>query len=103
MNPPNPSVPFDVKFVVPTLLANHTLPVHITKSKAGPVPIPGTKLINFFVNGKEVAYFDGVASNGAVHAVDVVLDPRGRGRPHENLAPGWENWEDWFVKWSEQA
>jgi len=106
---------FAANLTLPTLLANHSLHVHIAKYKLH-LPIPGHArdiyFSNLVVNRQRVAFADVVARNGAVHILSRVLNPRPH-HPHkpevinssngiydEDDDDGWEDWEDWLPQWA---
>lgn len=123
--PPPPSGPphfphqepvYALNVSVPTLLANHSLNVHIIQFEHRS-PLPPHR--SFFptrviVQGHPVLP-DIVARNGAVHVVDRVLNPikhhhhhkhhhdHDRG-PDDGVAAKdeWEDWEEWLPKWAEE-
>lgn len=79
------------------------------------------------MNDQIVKFNDGVALNGAIHAVDKLVSPRRKtppGAPHrgppgaeetygafveedfmeeEEEVDDWEEWEDWLLEWASQA
>lgn len=75
-------------------------------------PIPGQSdsyLTSFEVNGERVLIGDGIARNGAVHAIGKLLDPRGKKHGHHEEAGvqgsamhDWEDWEEWLPQWAEE-
>lgn len=75
-----------------------------------PIPNHGKELghiTKVIVNGQSIKGYDGVALNGALHAVDTLISPRhGKGKPDHKPPPrieadDWEDWEDWFPAWAE--
>jgi hypothetical protein len=109
---------FSANVTLPTLLANHSLHVHVAKVKHR-LPIPGHKkdiyTTKLFVNHQSVAVSDVVSRNGAVHVINKILNPRPRHhlRPHkpEKDKTGyefvdhdeddeWKDWEDWLPQWA---
>ncbi|TFK42817.1 FAS1 domain-containing protein [Crucibulum laeve] len=109
---------FSHDFTLKTLLANHTLKAHIEQSKIT-YPFPGphkphrieTKLT---IDEHPVLLPDLVASNGAIHVVNRILDPRKNHDGHhhhkhhhrhhdgEALSTGddWSDWEEWLPAWA---
>jgi len=100
---------FDFKIQVATALEGHLLPLHITKK---PSPVPWQyPVITVTVNGLDDEGttvprdgLDGIAANGAWHAVTEVLDPRGR-KPQFDAQTGassWDDWEEWMPQWAQR-
>ncbi|KAH8096833.1 FAS1 domain-containing protein [Cristinia sonorae] len=97
---------------LPTLLSQETLQMEIVQYKRSS-PIPPYQTLYFrtmAVQNVTVATRDIPARDGVVHVVDRVLNPRGR-RIEESdkgfqaaMDDGeWEGWEEWLVKWAEDA
>jgi hypothetical protein len=99
-------------FVLPTLLANHSIKFEVLKYKVPVVP-PNLSLW-LKVNGRPVAVSDIPARNGVYHYVPRLISPR---YPHghreasndEDSAPqewdsdqDWEEWRDWLPQWAEE-
>ena len=50
---------------------------------------------------KRIAHVrDVVGLNGAIHVVDMLLDPRKHGHGVDE-EESWEDWEEWLPKWGE--
>ncbi|KAJ7043334.1 hypothetical protein C8F04DRAFT_992847 [Mycena alexandri] len=105
-HPPHMHPVYTVNLTLPTELRNHSLHIHIAKFE-GHSHHPPSK---FFVDGRPVRAPDFTASNGAIHVVGRILDPRGphgQHRPpkraHLDAKGSWENWEGWFPQWALEA
>ena len=101
---------YSANATLPTLLANHTLSVHVAQFRS---VLPHRQYTTaLFVNGQWVAAADVPARNGAVHVVRRLLRPA---RPPPPPGPegeevyaaqaehSWEDWEDWLLQWAEEA
>ncbi|KAJ6606630.1 FAS1 domain-containing protein, partial [Mycena vulgaris] len=90
-----------LNFTLPTGLYGHSLHIHIAKFGA---PSHHSHF-KFFVEGRPVRGADFVASNGAIHVIDRILDPRGPRppQPADDANAGWEDWKDWLPQWAAQA
>lgn len=94
---------------VPTLLEEHALQVHITKtsfSLPAPGPRKGEKIVTrVSVNGLHVGLPDLVGLNGAIHVIGRLLDPRKSSSNilgyEPDVSQGWEDWEDWLPQWAD--
>ncbi|TCD59810.1 hypothetical protein EIP91_011407 [Steccherinum ochraceum] len=103
---------------LPTLLANHTLHVHVAQYEVrSPIPPHHSSYVKkFTAQGVPVKVHDVPARNGAVHVIDRLLDPRkghgGHHHHHGGRRPDsgpqgqeeneWEGWEDWLIKWADE-
>lgn len=105
-----PVYEFDI--TVPTLLVNHTLDIHVARSKLKlPIPGPPHYFTKFTVNGKEIVPLDVPARNGALHVTNHLLNPHHcrhhcHHRDHEDrgdeeaLDRSWDDWEEWLPQWA---
>lgn len=121
---------YAINITLPTALTNSSLSVQVVKYVLKvPIPGHGHKTVQHWtrvvVNGQSVSFSDGVASNGAVHVIGKLLNPRARhpGSPHrphklrhavedevlegkgsvvEAVDEDWEDWEDWLPQWAEE-
>ena len=109
---------------VPTLLANHSLEVHVVQF-ARPHPAPWHKEPVYgtvmFVHGQPVGLVDLPTRNGAMHVIHRLLNPvKHAGKPHhppkggepqpppppsmgpleEDDASEWAGWEEWLPRWA---
>jgi hypothetical protein len=112
---PRREVVSSFNLTVPTALENHTLSLHGVKIKFK-LPFPrhhrAERYSNvLFVHGQRVILADAVASNGAVHVVHKILNPRPhhchRRKKHDKAPEDdvdedgeWEDWEDWLPRWA---
>jgi len=114
---------------LPTLLVNNTIHAYIVQNKIS-FPFPGPKKpsmidTRIFANRHLVVVPDIVGSNGAIHVIDKLLDPRKachcpghywhrhrpgsehhpQGGPFEDgqLPENWEDWENWLPQWAAQV
>ena len=94
------------KYTLETALLDHTLDVVVDKKRIT-LPLPGphkpstikTKVI---VNHQLAHVRDIVGLNGAIHAVDKLLDPRKHcHQPPEREEQIWEDWEEWLPQWAD--
>lgn len=109
--PPSEPV-YEYDITVPTLLANHTLDVHVTRYKSKlPIPGPPHFFTKFKVNGRAIVPLDVPARNGALHVLNTLLNPCHRRhhrhhRDHEDRGDGetldtsWDDWEEWLPQWA---
>lgn len=106
---PAPISSFDL--TIPTALTNHSIHVEVEKFNFT-IPFPGPHkphrvLTKLSVNKHALFMFDLVGLNGAIHATDRLLDPRGR-HPHHikpnydfvDEASLWDDWEEWLPQWA---
>ena len=103
----------------PTLLANHSLDVHVVQF-AHKLPFPG-KHAHYetvaFVHGVKVGLADVPLRNGALHVIPKLLNPfkKPSGPPHppEGEEPKgpfvveveedeWVGWQEWLPRWAAQ-
>ncbi|WRT63681.1 uncharacterized protein IL334_000604 [Kwoniella shivajii] len=98
-------VSFHKEFEISPALPNSTLRIEVDKTKF--LPVEGAVKTTIKVNGQEVKVIDVPARNGATHVIDHILIPPHKHHDHkgEDLAhlDTWQNWEDWFPAWVEQA
>jgi len=106
---PRPAPPeerlIDSTFVLPTLLANHPVTVHITK--VSHKIIPPNLSVSIRVNNVTVALSDVPARNGVYHFIPFLIKPPVGHRPPRNGMDGynpmdWEDWRDWLPQWAEE-
>ncbi|KAF8636540.1 hypothetical protein AX17_003352 [Amanita inopinata Kibby_2008] len=104
-----------VDIILPTLYVDHPLHAHIGRFKVA-LPIPGDDHpyrvdTKFSVDGHKILVPDLVALNGAIHMIDVLLDPRGPRHDYETLTEShlacrrneadiWESWQVWLRQWA---
>ncbi|KDR81415.1 hypothetical protein GALMADRAFT_239299 [Galerina marginata CBS 339.88] len=107
-----------VNLTLETLLPNHTIQAYILQNKIN-VPFPGPKnpyIIDtkILVNHHPAVVVDVVGLNGAIHAIDRVLDPRGSRHGHrhhhrhlevedDRADDVWVDWESWLPQWAEES
>ncbi|KAJ7093098.1 hypothetical protein C8R44DRAFT_815562 [Mycena epipterygia] len=106
LRPSFPSHFHDEPHFMPTSLPHHSLYIHIAKFDA-PSHHSHSK---FFVDGRPVRVADLTPSNGVIHVLDRVLDPRGplclllaADAVDARANADWENWKGWFPQWASQA
>ncbi|WWC85777.1 uncharacterized protein L201_000643 [Kwoniella dendrophila CBS 6074] len=96
---------FHKEFEISPALPNSTLKIELDKHKW--LPVEGAVKTTIKVNGQEVKVIDVPARNGASHVIDHLLIPPHHHHDHkgEDVAhlDSWNNWEDWFPAWVEQA
>ena len=95
------------KYTLDTALPDRTLDV-VVDTKRVTLPLPGphkpssikTKII---VNHQLAHVRDIVGLNGAIHAVDKLLDPRKHSHhpPEHEDELDWEDWEEWLPQWAD--
>lgn len=110
---------YTVNTTLPTLLANHTVNVHVAQFHS---ILPHGYVTKVFVNGQWVVAPDVPTRNGAVHVVKRLIKPRGHGK-HGNghqvggdeqqqwvsmftedpdLDHEWDDWEEWLPQWANE-
>ena len=106
-HPHHPAPIYAANTTLPTLLANHTLAVHVRKYKTR-LPIPHHALDVYttllFVNGQRVVVADVPARNGALHVLTRLVSPHprhGEVRAEGGVYDSWADWEEWLVDWAE--
>ncbi|KAF7971644.1 hypothetical protein HWV62_20684 [Athelia sp. TMB] len=105
--PHHPAPIYAANTTLPTLLANHTLAVHVRKYKTR-LPLPHHALDVYttllFVNGQKVVVADVPARNGALHVLGRLVSPHprhGEVRAEGGVYDSWADWEEWLVDWAE--
>lgn len=90
-----------------TNFTNHTIDVAFEKFNFT-IPFPGPhkphRIVSKLTANKQNLYlFDLVGLNGAIHAIDRILDPRGRHQEHPKSSYDfmdeeclWDVWEEWL-------
>jgi len=115
-HPPLPDPIFSVNTTLPTLLTNHSLPVHVAQFEhRSPIPPHKSSYVTLlFVNGdhKPVHLTDIPARNGALHVIEHLLNPVKHHKKHHKKDGGgddvddekgeWDGWEDWLLEWADQ-
>lgn len=107
---PHPKPVYSANITLPTLLANHSLSVHVAQFHS---VLPHKRYTTaVFVNGQWVVAPDVPARNGAIHVVKKLISPKGKkhGPPHSEEGEGlweheevdldWEDWEEWLPQWA---
>ncbi|GJE97068.1 FAS1 domain-containing protein [Phanerochaete sordida] len=107
---PTPKPVWHVNGTLPTLLANHTLAVHVAQFHT---VLPHKRYATVLaVNGHVAVRADVPARNGAVHVVSRLISPRKHDKHHdadfvfseeEAVAQNdkdWEEWEEWLPQWA---
>lgn len=116
---PHPKPVHSANTTLPTLLANHTLALHVAQFHS---VLPHRRYTTvLFVNGQLIAARDVPARNGAVHVVKKLISPRGKhgkgGHPgHPEVFEAeemwaranddgeededWADWEEWLPQWA---
>ncbi|KAG5645031.1 hypothetical protein DXG03_007210 [Asterophora parasitica] len=120
---PKPIVSFHTK--LPTDLGSFYIHARVEKFNVS-IPIPGPRrphwvTTKFTANGRSVFLPDVIGLNGAVHAVNQLLDPRGHHPGHHDddehhqqsgakqyeaygnhrvMDDAWDDWEEWLPKWA---
>jgi len=119
--PLNQNLVFEKNITAPTLLDNFSIRVHVEQSeRLLPRHTIFTKVV---ANGQTVVAPDVVATNGALHVVDHLLNPLKGRHPHHR--PGsahdpaelaadypqastdededeWKDWEEWLPAWADE-
>ncbi|KAI0710398.1 hypothetical protein C8T65DRAFT_648223 [Cerioporus squamosus] len=125
--PPHPPIAYSLNITAPTLLTNHSLDVHVVQL-AHKSPLPWKKHPHYetvvFVHGVKVGLADVPLRNGALHAIDRLLNPlkksRGPHHPPESAESKgahddpfafeeeaeqddeWAGWQEWLPRWAEE-
>lgn len=93
----------DLWITLPTLLRDHPVTIHIMSNRLLPI-VREVTWYKMEVQKKSVEILDWVARNGVVQILGEVLNPLpGRKKSPEEGADEWDGWEDWLVKWGEDA
>jgi hypothetical protein len=107
---PHPKPVYSANLTLPTLLEDHSLHVHVAQFHS---ILPHRRYTTVvFVNGQWVPAPDVPARNGAVHVVNRLIRPWGKGKHghgHAEEEPWndetsddgeWDDWEEWLPQWA---
>lgn len=112
---PHPKPVYSLNATLPSLLANHTLDVHVAQFHS--ILPHGGYVTKVFVNGQWVVVPDVPTRNGAVHVVKRLIRPFRKSHPGHKMentewfhAAGvdedpdheWDDWEEWLPQWANE-